>query len=119
MGSDMPSGFGPPLQMGNNFSISYSSQSREETDELFANISAGGTVTMAPAEMFWGSYYGSCIDKFGIGWQFNYDLASGVAPNRALWRWPAVTPQFRAVRWRQAKWPTRSLALNWIPPFTL
>ena len=35
-----------------------------------------GTVTMAPAEMFWGSYYGSCIDKFGIGWQFNYDLAS-------------------------------------------
>ena len=76
MGSDMPSGFGPPLQMGNNFSISYSSQSREETDELFAKISAAGTVTMAPAEMFWGSYYGSCIDKFGIGWQFNYDLAS-------------------------------------------
>jgi PhnB protein len=57
--------------MGDNFSISYSAQSREETDELFARISEGGTVTMAPADMFWGDYFGSCSDKFGINWQFD------------------------------------------------
>ena len=54
MGSDVLSGFGPPMQVGNNFSISYSPQSRAQMDELFAKISEGGTVTMAPADMFWG-----------------------------------------------------------------
>ena len=74
MGSDMPSGFGPPVKMGDNFSISCHTQSREETDDLFAKISDGGAVTMPPADMFWGSYFGSCTDKFGVNWQFNYDL---------------------------------------------
>ena len=73
MGSDMPSGFGPPVQMGNNFSISYTTESKEQTDDLFAKISEGGTVNMPPADMFWGSYFGSCTDKFGVNWQFNYD----------------------------------------------
>ena len=70
MGSDMPSSFGP-VSMGSNFSISCSTRSREETDALFARMSEGGTVTMAPADMFWGSYFGSCSDKFGINWQFS------------------------------------------------
>ena len=26
---------------------------------------------MAPADMFWGDYFGSCSDKFGINWQFD------------------------------------------------
>ena len=73
MGSDVPSNFGAPPEMGNNFSISCSTQSKEETDNLFAKISEGGTVTMQPADMFWGSYFGYCIDKFGINWQFNYE----------------------------------------------
>ena len=54
MGSDVPSVFGPPTVMGSNFSISYSTRTKEETDELFAKISAGGKVTMPPADMFWG-----------------------------------------------------------------
>ena len=70
MGSDMPSCFGTTT-MGNNFSISCSTRSREETDQLFARISEGGKVTMAPADMFWGAYFGSCSDKFGINWQFS------------------------------------------------
>ena len=71
MGSDVPSGFGPPPQQGNNFSISYQTRSRQETDDLFAKISEGGTVGMPPADMFWGAYFGSCTDKFGINWMFN------------------------------------------------
>ena len=73
MGSDTLSMFGPPTEIGNNFAISYASKSREETDELFAKLSEGGSATMPPADMFWGSYFGSCTDKFGINWQFNYD----------------------------------------------
>ena len=70
MGSDVPSSFGP-ANMGNNFSISCQTQSREETDKLFARISEGGAVTCPLADMFWGAYFGSCTDKFGINWQFN------------------------------------------------
>ena len=74
MGSDTSPTFGPPYQAGNNFSVSCHPQTREETDRLFGAISAGGTVTMAPADMFWGSYFGTCVDKFGIPWQFNCDI---------------------------------------------
>ena len=74
MGSDTSRTFGPPYQAGNNFSVSCHPQTREETDRLFGAISAAGTVTMAPADMFWGSYFGTCVDKFGIPWQFNCDI---------------------------------------------
>ena len=74
MGSDMPSNFGPPPVVGNNFSLSYPTQSREETDELFAKMSEGGKVTMPLQEMFWGAYFGACTDRFGINWQFNYEM---------------------------------------------
>ena len=77
MGSDMPSGFGGPPVVGNNFSISYLTQSREETDSLFAKLSEGGTVTMPLQDMFWGSYFGAFTDKFGINWQFNYEIPQG------------------------------------------
>ena len=75
MASDMPTGFGPPLVVGNNISLNYPTRSKEETDELFAKISEGGTVTLALEEQFWGSYFGACTDKFGINWQFNYEMA--------------------------------------------
>ena len=71
MGSDVPSPFGPPPEMGNNFAISYQTRSRQETDDLFTKISVGGTVTTPLADMFWGAYFGSCTDKFGINWMFN------------------------------------------------
>ncbi len=68
MGSDTPSGFGMPHAPGNNFSISVSPESREEADRLFARLSDGGEVGMPMADMFWGSYFGTCVDKFGIPW---------------------------------------------------
>ena len=75
MGSDVMPGFGPSHVQGTNFSVSYTTESREQTDEFFAKISEGGTVQMAPADMFWGDYFGACTDKFGITWQFNYNEA--------------------------------------------
>lgn len=77
MGSDMPSSFGPPPVVGNNFSLTYPTRSKEESDALFAKMAEGGTVTMPLQEMFWGAYFGSCTDKFGINWQFNYEMPKG------------------------------------------
>ena len=71
MGSDPPSWSPEPAQIGNNFAISYAPGDRAETDDLFARISEGGTVTMPLEDMFWGAYFGSCTDRFGINWQFH------------------------------------------------
>ena len=69
------SGFGPPLTVGNNFAIAIQcGQSREHCDEVFAKLSAGGSVTMPLQETFWGAYYGLWTDRFGINWMVNYTL---------------------------------------------
>ena len=77
MGSDRGPGSAPELVVGNNFSISIVGQSREHCDEVFAKLSAGGKVTMPLQDMFWGSYYGMCTDRFGINWMINYELPRG------------------------------------------
>ena len=76
MGSDMPSSFAPPPTVGSSFSLSYSTSSKEESDALFAKLSAGGTVTMPLQETFWGAYFGSCTDKYGINWQLDCELST-------------------------------------------
>jgi PhnB protein len=73
MGSDCLEGYGPPFAIGNNFSISISADSEAEADKLFNAISAGGSVTMPLGKTFWGSYFGMCVDKFGIAWMMSYD----------------------------------------------
>ncbi len=75
MGSDVPSMFGPPPVVGNNFSISYAPESREQLDALLAKLSDGGSVQMEPQDMFWGAYFASCKDRFGIGWMLNFETA--------------------------------------------
>lgn len=71
MGSDAPEGFGPSLQMGNNFSVAVAPDSREEADRLHSGLSAGGTATMPMADAPWGDYFGMVTDKFGVQWLIN------------------------------------------------
>lgn len=71
MGTDAPESMGFKVSFGNNIYINLEPDTREETRKLFAALSAGGKVEMQLAEMFWGGYYGSCIDKFGVQWMFN------------------------------------------------
>lgn len=73
MGSDS-AGFGPEIVTGNNFSVSIHPDSREQADDLFAKLAAGGAVTMPMQEQFWGAYFGACTDRFGINWMLNYEL---------------------------------------------
>lgn len=75
MGSDTCSSTpGPPLKPGNNFSIAIAGQSREQCDALFASLSAGGQVGMPLQDTFWGAYFGTVTDKFGINWMLNFTL---------------------------------------------
>ena len=71
MGTDAPESFGFTVNFGNNIYINLEPDSRIETDRLFAALSAGGKVGMPLQDMFWGAYFGSCTDKFGVQWMFN------------------------------------------------
>ena len=65
---------GPPPKVGTNFSISVAPQSKEECDALFAKLSADGRVGMPMQETFWGAYFGTVTDRFGINWMINFTL---------------------------------------------
>ncbi len=73
MGSDCPEGFGPPIQPGNNFSVSVNVDSKEEADRVYNELSAGGTAAMPMGDAPWGSYFGMLTDKFGINWMVSFD----------------------------------------------
>lgn len=72
MGTDAPESMGFKVTMGNNVHINIETDTREETDKLFALLAEGGKVTMPLQDMFWGSYFGSITDKFGVLWMFNH-----------------------------------------------
>ena len=71
MGTDAPESMGFNVNFGNNSYINLQPDTRKETKELFDKLSAGGKVTMELQDMFWGDYFGSCTDKFGVQWMFN------------------------------------------------
>lgn len=71
MGSDAPESMGFKVNSGNNIFINLQPDTREETRRLFSALSEGGKVEMELQDMFWGDYYGSCTDKYGVSWMFN------------------------------------------------
>ncbi len=71
MGTDAPESMGFNVNIGNNSFISLQPDTRAETEELFGKLATGGKVTMPLQDMFWGDYFGSLIDQFGIQWMFN------------------------------------------------
>ncbi len=76
MGTDMLESMGHKLVVGNNTSINLEPDSREETERLFNLLSEGGSDIAPLQDMFWGAYWGCCLDKFGIRWMFNFDTKS-------------------------------------------
>ena len=71
MGTDAPESMGFTVNKGNNIYICLQPDTRVETERLFKALSEGGKVEMDLQDMFWGDYYGSCSDKFGVNWMFN------------------------------------------------
>jgi PhnB protein len=74
MGSDSPSNI--PLSFGNNFSVSVTTQSEDEANKLFKNLSSGGSINMPLQKTFWNAYFGMCTDKFGVNWMISYNYAN-------------------------------------------
>jgi PhnB protein len=71
MGTDAPEQMGFKVNFGNNVYINLEPDTRAETERLFDALSAGGKVEQELQDMFWGAYFGSCSDKFGVQWMFN------------------------------------------------
>lgn len=71
MGTDAPESMGFTVRTGNNMYINLEPDTRAETDRLFNALAEGGKVEMPLQEMFWGGYFGSLVDQFGVNWMFN------------------------------------------------
>ncbi len=71
MGTDAPESMGFKLTPGNNVYINLEPDTKAEADRLFNALSAGGKIQMPMQDMFWGAYYGSCTDKYGVQWMVN------------------------------------------------
>lgn len=72
MASDIVEGLNPKLVEGNNYSISIHPDSKAEADRIFNALAQGGAITMPLADQFWGDYFGSVTDRYGINWMVNY-----------------------------------------------
>ena len=77
MVSDILPSMGHQLQVGNNQYISLDLDSKDEGRRVFGALSENGQVEMAFQKTFWGAYFGSLKDQYGISWMVNYDLKPG------------------------------------------
>jgi PhnB protein len=71
MGTDVLESMGQHVRIGNNTTINLEPDSLEETRRLFDALSAGATDAVPLQEMFWGAWWGTCLDRYGIRWMFN------------------------------------------------
>jgi PhnB protein len=71
MGTDATESMGFTLNQGNNVYICLQPDTREDADALFVALSGGGEVEMPMMDMFWGDYFGSLVDQYGIRWMIN------------------------------------------------
>jgi len=72
MATDSPESMGFKMETGNNMHINIEPETKEETKRLFDALSEGGHITIPLQDMFWGAYFGTCTDKYGINWMFNW-----------------------------------------------
>jgi PhnB protein len=73
MATDSLEALGQKLVQGNNHYFMLGVDSKEEADDLFAKLSVGGKIEMPLQDTFWGDYYGSFTDQFGIQWMIDYE----------------------------------------------
>lgn len=73
MANDVPEVLGTVNEQENRSKISISAESREEGENIFNGLSAGGQVEVPFAESFGGSCFGMFRDKYGIEWMVSFD----------------------------------------------
>jgi PhnB protein len=73
MASDTSPARGHRLTYGNNNYIMIEPDNLDEAKRLFEELSEGGEVEMELQKMFWGDYFASFKDKFGVLWMINLE----------------------------------------------
>ena len=73
LGNDVPEFMGRVNERENRSKIMVSTESREEADQVFNGLSAGGDVEGPIGDGPWGTYAGMFRDKFGIEWIVEFD----------------------------------------------
>jgi PhnB protein len=76
MATDLLASMNHELKIGNNVTINLEPDSREETQRLYDALSEGATECAPLADMFWGATWGTCLDRFGVRWMFNFAPAT-------------------------------------------
>ena len=72
MGTDFLASAGHQIRIGNNTTIVLETDSREQADEFFNALSVDGSEKQDMADMFWGAYWGVCLDRFGVRWMISH-----------------------------------------------
>ena len=71
MGTDAVESMGMLVTTGNNMHLNLEPDTRDEAKRLFDALSDGGQVRIPLQDMFWGAYFGSLVDRYGINWMVN------------------------------------------------
>lgn len=71
MATDMLESMDQHLRVGNNMTINLEPDTLEEAQRLYDSLSDGGSEAAPLAKMFWGAWWGVCLDRFGVRWMFN------------------------------------------------
>jgi PhnB protein len=77
MATDAIPEMGHKVTAGNQVQLCVEADSNQEADKIFNGLAKGGKVSQQIADMFWGSYWGSLTDKYGVGWMVNFTPAGG------------------------------------------
>jgi PhnB protein len=67
MGSDVPPEMGT-VTPGNNTYVTVTPDSVADAERIFTALAEDGDIEMPFDKQFWGDYFGSCTDRFGIHW---------------------------------------------------
>ncbi|QQR98768.1 MAG: VOC family protein [Sphingobacteriales bacterium] len=73
IGNDVPDFLGKVNEREHRSKISVSAESKEEADNLFSMLSAGGEIEVPMADSLEDSYFGMFRDKYGIEWIIDYN----------------------------------------------
>ena len=57
---------------GDNVCLYLECASKAEVDQLYAALGKGGEASMKPEQTFWGAYFGSLTDAFGVSWMLSF-----------------------------------------------
>ena len=72
IGNDVPEFMGRVSENENRSKISINTETKEEADRLFNELSVGGSIEGPMGDSPWGTYFGMFRDKYGIEWMVEF-----------------------------------------------